>query len=45
METSLWKILPSARNGYVYLAEAEKWNYADAMTREWLLESLPQLIV
>lgn len=45
MKTSLWNNLPAVRNGYVYLMEAETWNYADALTREWLLESLPQLFV
>ncbi|AYB37771.1 ABC transporter substrate-binding protein [Brevibacillus laterosporus] len=45
MDTPSWKNLPAVRDGYVYLIEAEIWNYADAMTREWLLESLPQLIV
>ncbi|MGG1443152.1 ABC transporter substrate-binding protein [Brevibacillus laterosporus] len=45
MDTPSWKNFPTVRDGYVYLIEAEIWNYADAMTREWLLESLPQLIV
>ncbi|KKO50962.1 AraC family transcriptional regulator [Paenibacillus sp. DMB20] len=44
MNSSLWHSLPAVRKGQVYLLEAAQWNYADAITRELLLEALPKLL-
>ncbi|MWV45689.1 ABC transporter substrate-binding protein [Paenibacillus sp. HJL G12] len=44
MESPLWRSLPAAQSGQVYVIEAEKWNYGDAFTREQLLEWLPRLL-
>ena len=44
MRSPLWHSLPAARSGRVHLVDAVKWNYADALTRELLLDALPRLM-
>ncbi len=44
MNSALWKSIPAVQKGRVYLIEAEKWNYGDALTREKLLDVLPRLL-
>ncbi|MBP1990510.1 ABC transporter substrate-binding protein [Paenibacillus eucommiae] len=44
IQSSLWQSLPAVRNGYVYLIEEAQWNFADALTREKLLDMLPDLL-
>lgn len=45
MSSSLWHSLPAVQNDRVYVIEAEKWNFGDALTREKLLDVLPDLLV
>ncbi|UKS28434.1 AraC family transcriptional regulator [Paenibacillus sp. HWE-109] len=44
LSTALWRSLPAVKNGHVHMVEADQWNYSDALTREKLLEILPQLL-
>ncbi|WP_259391830.1 hypothetical protein [Paenibacillus thiaminolyticus] len=44
MRSPLWHSLPAVRSGRVHLVDAVKWNYADALTRELLLDALPRLM-
>lgn len=44
MRSPLWNSLPAVRKGQVYLLENAKWNSADALTREKLLNLLPKLL-
>lgn len=45
MDSPLWRSLPPVRNGHVYVLEAAKWNFGDALTREKLLDALPRLLL
>ncbi|UED76483.1 AraC family transcriptional regulator [Brevibacillus sp. DP1.3A] len=44
MQSDRWHSLPAVQNGYVYVVEAQKWNYGAALTRERLLHMLPLLL-
>jgi AraC family transcriptional regulator, transcriptional activator for feuABC-ybbA operon len=44
MRSPLWHSLPAVRSGRVHLVDAVTWNYADALTRELLLDALPLLM-
>lgn len=44
MQSDRWHSLPAVQNGYVYLVEAQKWNWGAALTRERLLDLLPVLL-
>lgn len=43
MKSEIWKNLPAVKKGQVYFQDIEKTS-ADATTREWLLQELPQLL-
>lgn len=44
INSSIWQSLPAVKNGYVYLVDAQKWNYGDAFTREKFLGALPLML-
>ncbi|WP_237728647.1 hypothetical protein [Paenibacillus sp. OSY-SE] len=44
MNDSLWHNLPAVKNGYVYIVEANEWNFGDALIREKVLDMLPNLL-
>jgi len=44
MESRLWQELSAVQRGHVYLIEADHWNLNDALTKEKLLDDLPELI-
>lgn len=43
MQNPIWKSLPAVKNGHVYSMDIQKTS-ADASTREWLLQALPDLL-
>ncbi|ASA19427.1 ABC transporter substrate-binding protein [Paenibacillus donghaensis] len=43
LKTEIWKNLPAVKNGQVYFQDIEKTS-ADATTRLWLLQRLPELL-
>lgn len=44
MNDPLWHLLPAVNNGYVYILEANEWNYGDALMSEKVLDMLPNLL-
>ncbi|MFF2019242.1 ABC transporter substrate-binding protein [Paenibacillus sp. NPDC058177] len=43
ISSQMWKNLPAVKNGYVYFQDIEQTS-ADASTRDWLLQQIPNLI-
>jgi iron complex transport system substrate-binding protein len=44
INSELWKNLPAVKNGHVYFQDIEQTS-ADASTREWLLQQIPNLLL